>query len=131
MSGNVRARLGKSSWIHKDPDALGISKHMRRNILYFRKMVLATPKWVNHAQIVKIYKESRRKRLEGQSVCVDHIVPLNHKYVCGLHWHGNLQVISEKENELKSNHYWPDMWHEQFELFELAEAEQYELQLSM
>ena len=128
MSGNVRARLGDSSWVNKDPNKPGISKHMRRNILYFRGMVQATPKWVDHGKICKVYADSKRQRILGRSVCVDHVVPLNHPYVCGLHWHGNLQVITEKENGRKSNTWWPDMWHEQFDLFG-DEVEQYVLQL--
>lgn len=104
---------GTSIWI---PNQLGISKNMRRNILYFRKMALATPKWVDYDKICVICKESKERRKNGELVNVDHIVPLNHNYVCGLHCEDNLQIITEKENERKNNHYWPDQWHEQFEL---------------
>lgn len=123
MSGNIRA----PNRINKDPDTPGVSKNLRRNIVYFRQMSQATPKWVDHDKICAVYRDSKRQRRQGRSVCVDHIVPLNHPHVCDLHWHGNLQVITEKVNERKSNHYWPGMWHEQFNLFELPEVEQYEL----
>jgi 5-methylcytosine-specific restriction endonuclease McrA len=36
---------------------------------------------------------------------VDHIVPLNHDKVCGLHAPQNLQVIPEADNMAKSNKY--------------------------
>jgi hypothetical protein len=94
-------------------------------------MAIATPKWVDHNKVVAIYKESKSRRDQGEDTNVDHVVPLNHPHVCGLHWHGNLAVITKLANDVKSNHCWPDMWHEQFELFENQEAEQYELPLSM
>lgn len=129
MANNVRSRK-LTAWLKRDPYELGISKHMKRNILYFRKMAKATPAWVDYKKINEIYKESRRRRLAGENVVVDHIVPLNHPYVQGLHWHGNLQIISYAENERKSNLYWPDMpANEQPDLFGNIECEQYELKL--
>ena len=55
-------------------------------------------------------------REQGEDVVVDHIVPLNHPYVSGLHNEFNLRVITALENAKKSNKYWPDMWEDQLEL---------------
>lgn len=48
--------------------------------------------------------------LFGEEFVVDHSVPLQNALCCGLHTHTNLQVITKRENYLKSNWLWPDMW---------------------
>lgn len=40
---------------------------------------------------------------------VDHIVPLVHPQVCGLHVETNLRVIPAIENRRKGNRHWPEM----------------------
>jgi hypothetical protein len=90
-----------------------MSKNMSRNIIYFRQMATAIPVFVDHCKNVEIYKRCKAMRRLGLDVVVDHIVPLNHPYVCGLHWDGNLQIIPHHVNRAKSNKYWPDQWEEQ------------------
>ena len=51
-----------------------------------------------------------RESVTGVKWQVDHTVPLLSEMVCGLHWHGNLKLITAYENLSKSNKYWPDMW---------------------
>jgi hypothetical protein len=63
--------------------------------------VKAFPKWANRDAITAIYKEAARLGLE-----VDHIVPLKHDLVCGLHVESNLQLLTVSENRRKSN-IWP------------------------
>lgn len=66
--------------------------------------IKATPKWVSHEEIKAVYAERDRIRDEtGEEYHVDHIVPLKHKDVCGLHVPWNLQVITAEENMAKSN----------------------------
>lgn len=64
----------------------------------------ATPLWVNMEAVREIYKKAAVLGLQ-----VDHIVPISSNLVCGLHWEGNLQLLTAKENASKKNRRWPDM----------------------
>jgi hypothetical protein len=63
-----------------------------------------TPKWADIEKINEIYVKARSLSQEtGITYEVDHIVPLTHKLVCGLHVESNLQILTERENCQKSN----------------------------
>ena len=72
-----------------------------------RKHRLATPCWLTDVQfkaIRVIYEQAiSLSRSTGEAYVVDHIIPLQHDAVCGLHVPWNLRVITRKENGLKSN----------------------------
>lgn len=70
----------------------------------------ATPSWANQSYIALFYEMARLEsdRL-GQSVHVDHIVPLQNPLVCGLHCEHNMQLLTESANKAKGNRVWPDM----------------------
>ncbi len=70
----------------------------------------ATPRWVDLDAIRDLYLIARMFRMyTGQEYHVDHMVPLQHKLVCGLHCEANLQILPGTVNRSKSNRYWPDM----------------------
>lgn len=70
----------------------------------------ATPPWANQFFMEEAYRlASLRTKVLGYNWDVDHIVPLKHKLVCGLHVHNNLRVIPAVENRSKGNRYWPGM----------------------
>lgn len=95
----VKRRYKK--WAKQNPDKIRGYYNQRQKHIH-----QATPKWADMDKINEIYKESARISEEtGIPHHVDHIVPLVHPDVCGLHVHANLRVISATENCKKSNKY--------------------------
>ncbi|AJG19057.1 Phage protein [Cupriavidus basilensis] len=80
--------------------SLTTSPTERRRII----MRLATPRWANREAVTAVYLERERMIVEtGILHQVDHIVPLVHPLVCGLHCEYNLRVTTAFENQSKSN----------------------------
>ena len=70
----------------------------------------AFPEWADHKIMRAIYREAARLTKEtGIAHDVDHIVPLAGKNVCGLHWEGNLRIVTAAENREKSNRFLPEL----------------------
>ena len=70
---------------------------------------LATPTWADQQYVKDLYTNAAEANAIFEAVGVkpnfeiDHIVPLQHTKVCGLHVEHNLQVLPAKENQRKSN----------------------------
>lgn len=70
----------------------------------------AIPFWVDFNKIKSIYVEAKRITADtGIPHNVDHIMPLQSKFVCGLHIETNLRVITKSENHSKKNKFLPDL----------------------
>lgn len=66
--------------------------------------------WSNIDEVVRMYVAAAvMTELTGQQYSVDHIVPIANPFVCGLHTHSNMQVITQAENRIKANWLWPGM----------------------
>lgn len=79
----------------------------------------ARPIWADRRALRAFWDESRAMTAAtGVQHSVDHIVPLIHPLVCGLHCEANIRILPLAENIAKSNNWWPDMWGEQPALFE-------------
>jgi hypothetical protein len=67
------------------------------------RVKIATPPWVDFAQIVILILERDRLSAEtGVPHHIDHMIPLAGKNVCGLHVHWNMRVIPATDNLKKS-----------------------------
>ncbi len=66
--------------------------------------------WADRKAMLEVYRIARFiSKSTGTPHHVDHVVPLVSEFVCGLHWEGNLRVLSASENIRKRNLHWPDM----------------------
>lgn len=87
------------------------------------KAALSAPSWVDRKALQRLENRARElTRRTGVKHVLDHIVPVDHPYVCGLTVPWNLQVIPAGPNAAKGNRFHPDQveafgdW-EQFGLF--------------
>jgi hypothetical protein len=81
----------------------------------------ATPSWANAAATRALFKHAKAMTAAtGITHSVDHLVPLNHPLVCGLHWHGNMEVLPLRDNMSKGNREWPDAWEVQVDFLSLV-----------
>lgn len=69
----------------------------------------ATPVWADLEAIKRVYKQCSKMSLDGGvKYHVDHIIPIRHKEVCGLHCEFNLQILTAAENQSKGNSFTTD-----------------------
>ena len=69
--------------------------------------------WSDSEHVVNLYRICAvLNELEmGETYCIDHWVPISaSNRVCGLHTHTNLRITTDRENQIKGNLFWPDMW---------------------
>lgn len=98
-----KRRASNREWTKKNA-----AKNRAKVRAHEAKKLRAMPAWADRTAIQKFYDEAvRLSRVTGIPHQVDHIVPLNHPLVCGLHVPANLRVISAAENAAKRNRHWP------------------------
>jgi hypothetical protein len=79
-------------------------KYKVANVLNATRRRTSRVRWADEAKIAEIYSEARRQtEATGVKHVVDHIIPIKHPLVCGLHVETNLRVITQYENGRKKN----------------------------
>lgn len=119
----IKNKAYKAAWAHSNKELLALKskewclrnpekrkessdKYRKSNKHYYAqyrsayryRLKQATPIWSNLEDIICVYQEADYFQLE-----VDHIIPLKHPLVCGLHVWNNLQLLSRSDNARKSN----------------------------
>jgi hypothetical protein len=99
---NTEKKLANNKqWRQDNPDVIRLYNTKRRS-----QLVIATPIWSDLITIAKVYKQTTIiQEQTGEKYHVDHIIPLNHKLVCGLHVPDNLQIIKGELNMKKGNRF--------------------------
>ena len=89
-------------------------QHYQNNISYYTvktakqralKLKHTFPQGVECKEMLEIYKKRAilNKKYGKNKYSVDHIIPLKHKYVCGLHTINNLRILLTIDNLKKGN----------------------------
>ncbi len=90
-----KVKASRRKWVALNPEKIA-SENSRR-----RSQVERDLPWGQEG-IKDVYLEAK---YFGMSV--DHIVPLTHKLVCGLHVRDNIQLLTGSENSIKGNAFTP------------------------
>lgn len=99
---NAEYRKSRKDWY--------LSYYRRYNQKRRAQMLQAIPVWADMVLIEQVFRNAELlTEKEGVRFEVDHIVPLQHPLVCGLHVHINLRPLTKSENSAKGNRWWPDM----------------------
>lgn len=98
-----KARKSKREWAKNNTH-----KKAALNMKRKAAKISAVASWADHQKIKELYQKAVELTKEtGIKHHVDHIYPLQSKYLCGLHVETNLQILTAEENIKKGNRNWP------------------------
>lgn len=109
--------FSKAQWLKNNPEKRkeSSSSYQKRNKAYYnqysslrsRHVLQAKPKVLSELDC--LYLEEFYDLASKLNLEVDHIIPIKHPKVCGLHVPANLQLLSRAENARKSNKFNEDV----------------------
>lgn len=71
-----------------------------------RRIKQATPRWFNRKEVERLYLHAQRlTQRRKEKYHVDHIIPIWHPKVCGLHTYENMRVVTQRQNVTKNNRF--------------------------
>jgi 5-methylcytosine-specific restriction endonuclease McrA len=110
-------KASKQKWLDTNPEKRKESSksYRKRNPSYYREYSSLRSRYLMHAKLKSLtewdefyirefYDLAALRGLE-----VDHIIPLKHHLVCGLHVPENLQMLTRSQNARKSNKFDEDI----------------------
>ena len=107
----------KQDWITKNPEKRkeASKAYRQRNMEFYREYaslrtrhtLQSKPKWLDEFELFWIQELYHLAKLRGKEV--DHIIPIKHDKVCGLHVPWNMQFLTRSENARKSNKFDEDV----------------------
>lgn len=113
----IRCRGGTAKWAAKYPEkakAKYLNRLPQSRAVQAKRRALklnAMPPWADHGAISTVFKEARHlTKTTGIQHHVDHIIPLVHPLVCGLHIPTNLRTVTASVNHRKSNKFDTDLY---------------------
>ena len=100
-----RARMAQ--WRKDNPAKARAIRRLRE-----ARNLQACPPWAEHPnckkEMLAHYQHAEwLASVTGEVFHVDHIVPLQNDFVCGLHVPANLMVLSAEDNHSKNGYWWP------------------------
>ena len=98
------ANAGKLAYIRRDHYRKNVGRYNAYRAARKAALIQAMPPWVDRVALAAIYANA--VRLSEQTMTaheVDHIIPLRHPLVCGLHVPWNLQILGWVENRAQGN----------------------------
>lgn len=99
-----RAKANVAEWKRSNPSKVAASNAKRR-----ASKTTAKVPWASQRYMELWYEVARLETARSGVLChVDHIVPLVHPMVCGLHCEDNMQVLTASENCSKQNKFTTD-----------------------